>query len=130
MQFPTFFEAASEASAFESAHSHSVVRDVYDVLSAAAPASPDLTPLAARAIETLDTALREAAGSPTDGRWRAAYYALAAFLECYARESRMTSNPESFERLGNFLAENADLVLDSAEKPVPFPRALAHAHGS
>ncbi len=128
MHLPNFLDAASDASAFEvSSISYSVVQDVYDVLGAAEPASPELPPLAARAVVSLNLALREAAGSPADERWRVAYDALAAFLDCYARQSRLTSDSDSFDRLSNFLVENADLVSVSAEKPPAFPRTLAHA---
>ncbi len=129
MQFQNFLAAASETSDMEiSTVSASVVGDVYDVLAVVEPASPELSGLAGRAIESLDAALREAAGVPADVRWRIAYDALTAFVDAYARYSRSAGDLESFERLSNFLVENADLLRVSADEPEPLQRALALAH--
>ena len=130
MQFPNFLDAASNLSAFEVSYiSSSVVDDVREVVAAAEPASPELSLLAARAIESLEIALQEAAGSPADGRWLVAYEMLAAFVDRYAQYSHGTGAPNSFGRLSGFLAENADLSQNGTERTQPFSPTLAHAHG-
>lgn len=129
MQFPTFFDSASDTSATDFAMSASVLGDVYDVLAAMKPASPELSPLARRAIESMDVALREAAGVPADIRWRIAYGALADFVDLCAREGFGIRDSDSFERLSTFLAENADLLATSADEAQPLHQVFEHARG-
>ena len=114
-----------EASAVASA----VVREISDVLSAVQPAPPELSQLAGRAMLNLNVALQDASGAPGDARWRTAYDALAVFLDRSLAHCGGRIPCKSFERLSNFLGENADLSPSSSHGAEPPHQALAHAHG-
>ena len=95
----------------------SLARDIYAVAEAAHTDSPSFSQLAERATVNLTFALREAAGSPRDERWRSAYDSLNAFVAGYLRCSDSARNLPQFVRLSRFLAENADLAPHQSRPP-------------